>query len=945
MRKLFFLSVLVLPLLECATLDPIAAGTCGNHVIEAAEDCDGFPREAATTGPGSAACGRPGSVAECRLLCDTARDACPAGWGCGQDGICREPKGVYEAVESTPTNGTRLQVGDFDGDDQKDLFVSGVATPTTAAVLYFGDDGRIGRRFPINMPIRTPQVVAFPGDAHDDIVFSGFEDIAVALGQPDGTLEPVTYPRVFPKMEVVGVTLRPRDPAGAPPGALAAVAGIFDAGWDKGGGDPGLPGTRLLGFSPEGKRAQSFTVLREYAPGPSTKRLTDVLAGFPETGRLFSAADRFGDFASSCGEVAAPLLAENVVRLATMCRRHKDAVFAEWSTAALGSGLEIHLLPDIKFRPAQRGLSQVVFFADMDADGREDVIVKGALGATPRAQYTLATPPDFLAEPRPFKRAELDGASGDVVDAGFLEVEVLGVGDFDRDGVPDLVASDGLYRGVGAGKKGQPKVLAFLRTSDNRGTPWSVGAVGDLNGDGYLDVIAGTVGSPNVDFFAGGPPSVTQEFARSTIPTTSLRALALGDFDSDNVLDLGIATDTGTTDEVTISIAYGRRQGRPEAPARVATVRGFVQLVALDFGGFQGMAAVSNGADATKPSERRTEFSVILGTGDRFPLVTVGLDDTACPSKEKTKKEKTKALFTAAGNMRATDRVDLFAVTKACDRPTNWVVPGRLAAGAQASAQMDAPVCVPTQGAIDPDFENIRWVTTATGKDGLVEAITASAAGKGDTGTFQNLVLTRHVPRVGGGASAPGSATVAQAVLARIGVSPGDGAIPDSGSPKILVWDVNRDKNLDLVVSTGLRTPGPDEAPTGKLFVLYGDGQGGYAPPVEIKLDVPVANKAACKNLGAVAVVGSPGPGSGTGLFVATTYAPKGAPRDKRVHCMYNAHINPATSTARLTSLELSGLGQVRDLVSADFTGDGVDDIAVVDTASVKLFKGEAKRP
>src|SRR5579883_2961361 len=75
----------------CADLPSLDAGVCGNGVIDPGEDCDTYP-----VGPGTS-CRPPGDpVGQCRLDCTPGSGhACPSGWGCGTDAVCREPNGSF----------------------------------------------------------------------------------------------------------------------------------------------------------------------------------------------------------------------------------------------------------------------------------------------------------------------------------------------------------------------------------------------------------------------------------------------------------------------------------------------------------------------------------------------------------------------------------------------------------------------------------------------------------------------------------------------------------------------------------------------------------------------------------------------------------------------------------------------------------------------------------
>src|SRR5947209_8005601 len=78
--------------ISCSTFPALTSGTCGNGVVEPdnGEDCDTF---ATSSG---AACRAPGVVGACRFDCSASTDsthACPRGFGCGHDGICRTGSG------------------------------------------------------------------------------------------------------------------------------------------------------------------------------------------------------------------------------------------------------------------------------------------------------------------------------------------------------------------------------------------------------------------------------------------------------------------------------------------------------------------------------------------------------------------------------------------------------------------------------------------------------------------------------------------------------------------------------------------------------------------------------------------------------------------------------------------------------------------------------------
>src|SRR5689334_15139509 len=85
------LAGLVVAAAACANLEPMAHDVCGNAVIErdAGEDCDTHVFEAGVR------CAEAGEAHACRYVCG-AESVCPTGWGCGNDGVCRESTGRFE---------------------------------------------------------------------------------------------------------------------------------------------------------------------------------------------------------------------------------------------------------------------------------------------------------------------------------------------------------------------------------------------------------------------------------------------------------------------------------------------------------------------------------------------------------------------------------------------------------------------------------------------------------------------------------------------------------------------------------------------------------------------------------------------------------------------------------------------------------------------------------
>lgn len=180
--------------LSCTDLDEVELGVCGNrvHEPEFGEDCDG----SAVQFGQNASCGAPNGAAPCRLACSPQADepGCPPGWGCGTDGVCRQPSGV---LEGGALPGEVRAVGDLDGDGRDDVVLRG---PGGAAEVAFFTEGRnIAELFvdPARRPIRDdpavlPIVTRLSSDGIDDLALPLIGDdvaIRVFMGAGSRALE------------------------------------------------------------------------------------------------------------------------------------------------------------------------------------------------------------------------------------------------------------------------------------------------------------------------------------------------------------------------------------------------------------------------------------------------------------------------------------------------------------------------------------------------------------------------------------------------------------------------------------------------------------------------------------------------------------------------------------------------------------------------------------
>src|SRR5689334_1099506 len=181
-------------LMSCAELDEVELGVCGNriHEPEFGEDCDGT---AVQFGEG-ATCGSPSGSAPCRLACSpaSAESGCPPGWGCGTDGVCRQPSGV---LEGGALPGEVRAIGDLDGDGRDDVVLRGDGGG--ASVAFFTEGRNLADLFvdPARRPISDdpavlPIVARMTTDGIDDLALPLIGDdlgIRVFMGNSTRTLE------------------------------------------------------------------------------------------------------------------------------------------------------------------------------------------------------------------------------------------------------------------------------------------------------------------------------------------------------------------------------------------------------------------------------------------------------------------------------------------------------------------------------------------------------------------------------------------------------------------------------------------------------------------------------------------------------------------------------------------------------------------------------------
>jgi hypothetical protein len=183
-----------------------------------------------------------------------------------------------------------------------------------------------------------------------------------------------------------------------------------------------------------------------------------------------------------------------------------------------------------------------------------------------------------------------------------IHVSTLATGDFNRDGVSDLVVANSGLSTLSI-LLGQGDGTFAVSATDIVGNSITAAAIGDFNGDGKLDIVAADQGANAVTVLPGngdGTFGAPLSYAAGTLPG----ALAIGDFNGDGRPDVAVVNELDNTASVLLNNGAGGLQ----APTSYSVGTTPVALAVGDFNG-------DGKLDLAVANRDSYNVSVLLNTG------------------------------------------------------------------------------------------------------------------------------------------------------------------------------------------------------------------------------------------------------------------------------------------------------------------------------------------
>jgi len=212
--------------------------------------------------------------------------------------------------------------------------------------------------------------------------------------------------------------------------------------------------------------------------------------------------------------------------------------------------------------------------ADLDGDGKPDVVTRHQSGFGKRRGNQI----HFWRQEGPDAWSHRTAACP--------HGEGLAAADLDADGHPDVVIGGRWYRNPGAaGSAWQEHAYIDPAAFDQGWTNGDVvAAVGDIDGDGRPDIVLSPAeGKGRLSWFAAPPDPRRTNWTEQVIQADSdyMHGLRLGDLDGDGRLDVVAAKMHQASAPQEVAVFWNRGGGRPW-PKQVVSARGSHNIVLVD---------------------------------------------------------------------------------------------------------------------------------------------------------------------------------------------------------------------------------------------------------------------------------------------------------------------------------------------------------------------------
>jgi hypothetical protein len=868
----WLLAVAVCP--ACADLSKAEPGACGNGVIEEGEECDKHAEF-----PGST-CGAPGTPAQCRYLCayGAASTGCPAGRGCGQDGICRQPSRTFTELTAAAAEGASRIIlpADFDGDGRPTLILMADddALGRRVARIVDPDAETSGSGAQVPAPMAAPAVADLDGDSRADVAFADVRGVAVLRGNSQHQADFISYPTALL------------------PDATRSRAVVFDV---LRGASGVSDGDEIMAFL---DRGSGGATLEQFADATVPSTLVGLPAGVSDlAGRIVWA--RFNEGPDACDSIVFPFQGQASVFVFAPCR---------------GGAWNVQDAPDAIGLPEGVTVSGPVLLADLDHDGHKDLVINATLAGTADAPEGVpGTYAAYGVGDGTFRSGA--GALGQASAHPFLGDELTPEGDahvalfplaLDRlngDDALDFAAPDGIY----VSQAGSP--YYHLQTP-NFAADWDEAVIEDLNGDGRLDVVGVSSKELDLQFLNNAGDGL---FNVSSVPTGGPPSnVVVGDFDGDLVSDVAFSEKNSSLGDGW-SIAFGAPRGSPAVVRRMGRLPQIQQLVAARLldptTGLDGISdlllisSVSSGDAAPATSSDRLVVS--LGRGERVMLAPLALQDTSSTE-----------LPVAITTGRFTDPSKISILSVAHDRSDDALASDQVKplhlwltdpSGGDRSTSTELPA------SFYRDDVGFRYGIHLAAGDLDVSA-------PGATKIDEAVIIGPYASQDG-----PDGSTVYRSALVVARYNPTSQRF-DLGAPQLFPYqstlyspltlaDVDGDGALDIIYKPSDDSPSP-------ILVFWNDRNGGFDVSQPAILDSPDSDT------------------SGQGLYAFTCVRVDGACRLHVVSP--RRAFSVAFDAGRQPTLQpIPELPGGLAIASGDFDGDGLDDLAIGNDSGMRAFHSE----